>query len=234
MRPTVSWAQWLVIVTTVLPFLAAAAARRLSPRDPVGQVGLAWGAQFLCGLASTAAFLAGRFSLIRYFSVAASVLIALMLAPPLLTWLGPRARGWWGAALGATAVWASLAMALVDLQRGFNLAFRTPAFLLLLALSTAVLAAQARLAGDPIRDASEPGWQAIAGGHALYFLTGSLSGPLREFMVPNGLDVVRQVAMATQCLYAIAMAVVAWGLWQSRVPHAILPDRNTDRIPTLG
>jgi hypothetical protein len=215
-RTLVSWPQLVDIATTVLPFLGAWAAGRLSWRDPAGQVGLAWGALFALSMMQLGGMLTREMAFVRAGSVAATLLIPLLLAPPLLTWAGHAVARWRTPLLALFAIVGVGALLLLGPSRQFTLFFHTPSQLVLAVLSLGMLVAQARRAADPRDTGVEPGWLWIGGGHLIYFLATVVGRPLIEFLVPQGRDATRDAIMGLMLIYSATMVAVAWGLWLGR------------------
>ncbi|MGZ8378584.1 MAG: hypothetical protein ACXW61_11370 [Gemmatirosa sp.] len=233
-RSLVSWPQLVDIATTVLPFLGAWAAGRLSWRDPVGLVGITWGVLFVNSLVQLGAVLTGERVLLRAASIASMLLLPLLLTPALLTWIGPAAARWQRplaatfaiVGIGALVAFGGIDLVLVPgLSRRFTLFYHTPSHLALALLALGMLVAQARRAADPRDTGVEPGWLWIGGGHLIYFLATVVGRPLIEFLVPQGRDPTRDAIMGLMLIYSTTMLAITWGLWLgrrtvTRPPHA--------------
>jgi len=212
----ISWPQYLVTVATGFPLVGAWTARRLAWRDPVGQVGLVWGALFVLSVAQMTAGIMGRFAYINWGSAAAALLAPLLLVP-LLTWMGPRATRWRTSLLVFFAVAGIAAMLALGPGRQLTLLYLTSTQLVLAILALGMLVAQARRAADPQGIPAEPGWLWIGGGHLVYFLATVVSRPLIEFLIPLlGREPARDVSMGLLLVYSAALAVIAWGQWKGR------------------
>ncbi|GLC23506.1 hypothetical protein [Roseisolibacter agri] len=212
----ISWPSYLVTVATGLPLLGAWSARRLTWRDPVGQVGLVWGAQFLLSVAQMAFALTGHIPYVKWGSAAAALLAPLLLVP-LLTWMGPRATRWRTPLLALFAVAGIVAMFALGPGRQLTLLYLTSTQLVLAILALGMLVAQAGRAGDPQGVPPEPGWVWIGGGHLVYFLATVVSRPLIEFLIPLlGREPARDVSMGLLLVYSVALAGISWGQWKGR------------------
>ena len=212
----ISWPSYLVTVATGFPLLGAWRARRLTWRDPVGQVGLVWGALFVLSVAQMAFALAGRLSYIKWGSAAAALLAPLLLVP-LLTWMGPRATRWRTPLLVLFTVAGIGAMLAFGPGRQLAALYFTSTQLVLAILALGTLVAQAGRAADPQGVPPEPGWVWIGGGHLVYFLATVISRPLIEFLIPRlGRAPARDVSMGLLLVYSVALTGIAWGLWKGR------------------
>ncbi len=214
----VLWPQYLVIAATALPLVGAAAARRLSWRDPVGQVGLAWGALFALSLVQLVGVLSARPAYLAWGRAAVAILTPLLLVPPLLTWIGPKATRWRTPLLMLLALTGIGALLVVGPRgRGLTLVYRTPTALLLAALALGMLVAQARRAADPQGAPAEPGWVWIGGGHLVYFLATVVGRAFVEFLfLVVGRSGTRDANMGLLLVYSATMLAIAWGQWKGR------------------
>jgi hypothetical protein len=223
-RYVVAWPQYVDIATTVLPLLGAWGARRLSWRDPVGQVGLAWGAQFALSLVQLAGVLAGRLVYTRWGSAVAMLLLPLMLVPPLLTWMGPRAARWRAPLLTLFAIGGLGTLLTLRSGRQLTLFYQSPSHLVLALLALGMLVAQARRASDPQGPPAERGWLWVGGGHLVYFVATMVGRPLIEFvLLLLGRSATRDAAMGLLLLYSATMVTITWGLWMERRTVARAP-----------
>lgn len=214
----VLWPQYLVIASTALPLVGATVARRLSWRDPVGQVGLAFGALFTINLVQLAAVLTGRLSYVSWGRAAVALLAPLLLVPPLLTWIGPTATRWRTPLLALLVVaWIGALLAIGHRGRGIALVYQTPTSLLVATLAMGMLVAQARRAADPQGTPAEPGWLWIGAGLLLYFLATVVGRAVIEFaFLVVGRGAVRDASMGLLLVYTATLAAIAWGQWQGR------------------
>jgi hypothetical protein len=220
----VLWPQYLVIAATAFPLVGAAAARRLSWRDPVGQLGLAWGAMFAVNLLQLAAVRAGRFTYVGSGN-AVVALLSLLLVPPLLTWMGPGAKRWQTPLLVLLVLaWVGAVLAVGTRGRGIGLVYKSPVALLLAALALGTLIAQARRAADPQGAPAEPGWVWIGAGHLLYFLALVIGRAMIEFaFLVVGRSGSRDANMGLLLVYTATLAAIAWGQWKGRRTDAQSP-----------
>jgi hypothetical protein len=212
--------------------VGAWAARRPVWSDPAGRVGLAWGVQFLCSLLQLYGVLSRQLVYTRVGLTLASVLLPVMLAPPLLRWIGPAAQRWQWAILGVTVGAALVVLGAFGQGREYTLFYTTPLYFGLLVLSVSFLIAQARRAGDPQADTAVPGWLWIGGGHLVYFVTFVVGRPLIEVLVSLGWSEAVGAHMGTMLVYSGAMAAVAWGIWLGRV--GARSARHASVLPTPG
>ena len=221
----VLWPQYLVIAATAFPLVGAAAARRLSWRDPVGQVGLAWGGVAAINLLQLAAVRSGRMVYVGWGNAAVALLEPLLLAAPLLTWIGPGATRWLTPLRVLFALtWLVAVVAVGTRGRGIQWVFHMPAGLLLAALALAMLVAQARRAADPQGMSAEPGWLWIGAGHFLYFLAMLIGRSLVEFaFLLVGRSGSRAASMDLLLIYTVTLAAIAWGQWKGRRVDARSP-----------
>ena len=216
--PPVLWPQYLVIAATAFPLVGAWSARRLSWRDPVGQVGLAWGAVFAVNLVQLASMRSGRLAYVAWGTAVVGLLMPLLLAPPLLTWIGPGASRW-RTPLRVLLVltWIGAVLAVGTRGRGISLVYRTPTALLLAALAMGMLVAQARRAADPQGASAEPGWLWIGAGHLIYFLAFVIGRAVIEFaFLVVGRSGTRDASMGLLLVYTATLAAIAWGQWKGR------------------
>ena len=218
MPPRVLWPQYLVIAATAFPLLGAIVARRLTWRDPVGQVGLAWGALFAINLVQLAGVLSARLAYVSWGRVAVALVTPLLLVPPLLTWIGPKATRWRTPLLVLLVVtWIGALLAVGARGRGIALIYHTPTSLLLAALAMGMLVAQARRAADPQGAPAEPGWLWIGAGHFVYFLALVVGRAVIEFaFLAVGQGAVRDASMGLLLVYTATLAAIAWGQWKGR------------------
>jgi hypothetical protein len=98
------WPKLLAFAAEWLPLAAAWRAGRLRAGDPAGQVGITWGLMAASYPVSLLALLVGGNALAAWVNVATGIALPLLLAPPLLTWIGPGAKRWQPAVLGAFAL----------------------------------------------------------------------------------------------------------------------------------
>lgn len=214
----VLWPQYLVIAATALPLVGAGVARRLSWRDPVGQVGLAWGALFAINLVQLGFMASARLTYVGWGSAVVGLLMPLLLAPPMLTWIGPVASRW-RTPLRVLLVltWIGAVLAVGTRGRGIALVYKTPTALLLAALAMGMLVAQARRAADPQGAPAEPGWLWIGAGHLIYFLALVIGRAVIEFaFLVVGRGAVRDASMGLLLVYTATLAGIAWGQWKGR------------------
>lgn len=216
--PRVLWPQYLVIAATAFPLVGAHLARRLSWRDPVGQVGLTWGVLFALSLVQLAGVLSARLVYMRWGGAAAVLLAPLLIVTPLLTWIGPGALRWRTPLVAVFALTGMAALlAFGPGSRQLTLFYQTPAQLVLAALALGMLVAQARRAADPQGAPAEPGWLWIGGGHLVYYLATVIVRPLVEFLlVLAGMSGTRDAAMGLLLVYSATMVAIAWGQWKGR------------------
>ena len=214
----ISWPQYLVTVATALPLLGAWSAGRLSWRDPVGQVGIAWGTLFALAAVQVLGAYTGHMAYVSWGRVAVALLAPLLLVPPLLTWIGPAATRWQTPLLVLLALTGIGVLLVVGpAGRGLSLVYRTPTALLLAALALGMLVAQARRAADPQGTPAEPGWLWIGGGHLVYHLSTVIGRALAEFLfLVVGRSGTRDANMGLLLVYTATLAAIAWGQWKGR------------------
>lgn len=201
---------------SLAPALAAWRAGRLSRRDPVGQMAIAWAAMTGMSIVQLGSFLLRQFAVTRTMGLVSVVLLALLLVPPFLTWIGPPAKRWQPALFALFVLGTGGALLVLGHDRRFNLFIYPALYTPLAILALAMLAAQARRAGDAGAGRAEPGWLWIGGGHLAYFLVSIVGVPLIEAVLPRGLDAATDVHFARLLIYSAMMFVIAAGVWRSR------------------
>jgi hypothetical protein len=206
------WKTLLILGAESLPLLAAWRAGRLRAGDPAGQIGLTWAFMNVCTVIQGAGVLAGQRSVMLWGGVLAGVALPLLLAAPLLTWIGPAAKRRQPLVLAAFAVLTVGALVGFGPGREFTLLSRTTAHAALAALVLVMMAAQFRRSANPQAAASEPGWAWIAGGHLAYFLATLVGRPVLEALVGRSRADVGVASAALFVTYALAMLAIAWGI----------------------
>ena len=206
------WPKLLAAAAELLPLVAAWRANRLRAGDPAGQVGITWAIMVLAYPLSLIGLATGVMRLATWTTVATGIALPLLLAPALLTWIGPAAKRWQPLVLAAFALLTVGSLVLFGTGREFTLMSRTTAHIGLALLVLLMMAAQFRRAANPQSAVVEPGWAWIAGGHLLYFLATLTGRSLLEALVARSRSSVTVASAALFVAYAIAMVAIAWGI----------------------
>ena len=207
------------------PSATATYRRRFGSHDPVGQVAFCWLIMALTEAAAISRYVVGFPP--KSFDIAGVVfgLFPLLLIPPTLTWIGPRAARWRWPLLGAwCAVWAAVFFAGTDrmiMATGFPLMSAGMCALSLWALAVRV---PSHTHASDIRTQS---WFWILVGHVVYFVANVFRGPLIETLVARHWDVVYHVHNGILLVYAASYLLVARGILQ----RDDRPDRHDGGAP---
>ncbi|AHG89103.1 hypothetical protein J421_1566 [Gemmatirosa kalamazoonensis] len=199
----------LATVAAFAPPAAAGWARRSFLGDPAGQVATCWLVTALVGLANFVAYfyhwLPRSFPLFPF----AFGVMPLLLAPPLLTWIGRDAARWrWAFVAAWLAITAAL-LAALGTGREFVVVMDPLMSALLAALSLWALAAQVRRAPASI---ARHDWFWILVGQVTYFATNMIRVPLVETLVARHWAAAIAVSNGIMLLYCVSYVVIARGM----------------------
>lgn len=231
-----TWPVLLGTAVSALPTIVAWRAGRLHPRDPVGQVAIAWGVVSLSGLAQYAVYAADRrlavALLIPISAMFNNTVLPLLLTPPLLTWIGPRAKRFQPLVLAAILLGSLAVLFTLGIGREARLLLRNISMTALAALSTWAMTAQARRAAAAFDPVFEPGGAWIGAGQLLYFLATLVGRSLGEALVARSWGALIQVTQALHLIYGVSMVAISWGIWLGRRQTA--PPRPATPAPAGG
>jgi hypothetical protein len=215
-----TWTVMAGVALSALPTLAVWSVGRLDRRDPIGQVGIAWGLMFCASITQLVLMTFDRRREALALTPAVLVALPLLIVPPLLTWIGPRAARWRLPVQAAFATWSLLVYLALGTGREGRLALRCTAYASVAVLAAWAMAAQTRRASQGEDAGTESGGPWIGAGHVLYFLTSAVGNALIEALVSRW-PLLIQAYRAQHLLYGVAMCAIAWGIWVgARAPAA--------------
>ena len=206
------WPKLVAAAAELLPLAAAWRANRLRSGDPAGQVGITWAIMVLAYPLSLLGLATGRIAFTTWTTVSTGIALPLLLAPALLTWIGPAAKRWQPLVLAGFTLLTVGSLVVFGTGREFTLVSRTTAHTGLALLVLLMMATQFRRAANAQAAVVEPGWAWIAGGHLLYFLATLTGRSLLEALVARNRAAVGVASGALFVAYALAMLAIAWGI----------------------
>ena len=234
MSPPVPFAAHVAVVagtlTAFVPSIAAVWARRVSWRDPVGQVAIAWTVMAVVGALGPIRFYFGIGPALPIASLV-FVLFPLLLLPPTMTWMGPRVARWRWWAMGAWCVVAAIALATLGSGRVLD----TVAFPAMAAGMGALsgLAIASRVHGGPER-ISRQGWFWILTAHVIYFVTDIFRWPLLESLVERHWEFLFDINNGVLWIYAAIYVMIARGIVLAREPAPSAQSASAPRVRTVA
>jgi hypothetical protein len=208
-----AWPLLLSEGSALAPPLAALWARRSFRRDPAGQVAACWLVMWVMGLAS---LIQALHWLPRTVPVnaAVTVLFPLLLLPPTLTWISPRARRWRWPLVAGWIGFCALMLAVVGNGRAFAMVIDPVMAAGMAVLSVAALGARVRVADGVVRAYD---WFWILTAHAVYFALETLHRPLLETLAARQWSAVFPVQMGFMLADTMVYLLLAWAMLRPAV-----------------
>lgn len=236
---------YVSIACFALPALAAWRVRCPLLRDPAGQIAAVWLFFVPYRLLSRALNQLDYDTANHWLGATGVLLLPLMLAPPLLTWAGPRAKRRQPLVLGAIVLAVVVALALLGGPERRFIAVASPVETMVVAvLATAALMGRLRhhvASGDPTPVRRTP-WVWICGGLLAYSIATVTQRPLTEVLMTMSWDVMLRTYYGFLLAVGAAMLPIAYGvLLTARTGAPAPPERRDapsphgqDDLPRVG
>lgn len=228
-----TWKFLLVAGAEFLPLAAAWRAGRLQRGDPAGQLGVAWAFMNVCTFIQAFGAMMERRALREWGLALAGISLPLLLAPALLTWIGPAAKRRQPLVLAAFALLTVGSLIVFGTGREFTLTSRTTAHTGLALLVLLMMATHFRRSANPQTATAEPGWAWIAGGLLTYFLATLMGRALVEALIARDVAAARSANTAILLVYGASMVAIAGGIRVSArsLARSGRSERSPSRVP---
>ena len=209
-----TWNLVAAFVGGILPALAAVRWRVSLTRDPAGRSALGWLVMAGCTALGPVSRAIGGVKLVFVVTALTIVVMPLVLAPPVLTWAGPRVKRWQPLILGGFVAVLGGTLALLGPGRKFQVVAHPTmcaamTLLLLLALRTQM---ERHGAEHGVTEPLRTGWLWLIGGHLAYFLSSIFWFPMLETLALRGMQLAADAHLGLLLMHFGAMAAIAYGV----------------------
>lgn len=226
---------YVSIACFMLPALAAWRVRCPLLRDPAGQIAAVWLFFVPYRLLSRALTRLDYDTANLWLGAAGVLLLPLLLAPPLLTWAGPRAKRRQPLVLGAIVLACMVGLAVLGGPGRRFVALASPVEIMVVAaLATVALMGRLRhhvASGDPTPVRRTP-WVWVCGGLIAYAIASVTQRPLIEVLMTMSWDAMLRAYHGFMLAVGAAMLPIAYGvLLTARTPAPEPPARRDTPAP---